>query len=60
MDDAINDDNPIQELQELIEKSGNEVSKLFGLALTIYAGQSASTKDEKQKKSELEKVIFGN
>jgi hypothetical protein len=60
MDDENQDENPIQELQELIEKSGKEVSKLFGLALTIYAGQSASTKDEKQKKSELEKVILGN
>jgi hypothetical protein len=60
MDTENPDDNPIQELQELIEKSGPDVSKLFGLALTIFAGQSAASKDEKQKRSELEKIILGN
>lgn len=60
MDDDKHYDNPIQELQELIEKNGKEISKLFGIALTIYAGQAASTKDEKQKKSELEKMILGS
>jgi len=57
MDKEDPDDNPIQELQELIEKSGAEVSKLFGPALTIFAGPSASTKDEKHKLAELEQII---
>ena len=60
MDNENQDDDPIEELQGLIENSGAEVSKLFGVALTIYAGQFASTKDERQKRSELERVILGN
>lgn len=57
MDNENQDDNPIQELQELIERSGEEVAKLFGPALTIFAGTSAGTKDEKQKLAELEQII---
>ncbi len=60
MNTAETDENPIAELQELIEKSGEEAAKLFGVALTIYAGQSAAAKDERQKRAELEKVILGN
>jgi hypothetical protein len=53
------DDSPIEELQALLEASGEEIAKLFGPALTIFAGASAGTKDEKQKFAELERIIVG-
>jgi len=52
-------ESPIEELQALIEGSGEEVARLFGPALTIFAGASAGTKDEKQKLAELERIIVG-
>jgi hypothetical protein len=43
------EDDPIADLQSLIESHGDDVAKLFGPALTIFAGSSAATKDPKQK-----------
>jgi len=57
MDTEDPDDNPIQELQDLIERSGEDVAKLFGPALTIFAGSSASSTDEKEKLAKLEQII---
>lgn len=57
MDTEDPDDNPILELQKLIESSGAEVAKLFGPALTIFAGPSASSTDEKEKLAKLEQII---
>lgn len=53
------EEDPIEELKKLLESSGEEVAKLFGPALTIYAGQTATSKDDKQKLGELERIIVG-
>jgi hypothetical protein len=41
--------DPIAELQSLIDSHGDDVAKLFGPALTIFASTSAATKDPNQK-----------
>jgi hypothetical protein len=59
-DQKDNTDNPIEELEKILEGAGADVAKLFGPALTIFAGQSATAKDDKQKRAELERIILGN
>lgn len=50
-------DDPIAELKLILEESGSEIAKIFGPALTIFAGSSAVNKDEKEKRAELERLL---
>jgi len=51
-------ESPISELEEILEEAGEDIRDLFGAALTIFAGADASSKDAKQKETELERMIF--
>jgi hypothetical protein len=53
-------ESPISELEEILDEAGEDIPDLFGAALTIFAGADASSKDAKQKETELERMIFRN
>ena len=45
------------DLRKVLEHYGPEVSGLFGQALSLYAGITANTLDEKQKKDRLRQKL---
>jgi archaellum component FlaC len=53
-------ESPISELEEILHEAGKDIHDLFGVALTIFAGPAAASKDDKEKEAELEKMIFRN
>ena len=49
--------NPIGELRTILDEADEEIANLFGPALTIFAGPSASIKDEKEKLADLARIL---
>ena len=45
------------ELRSILAEYGPEISTLFGQVLSIYAGQTAPTTDEGQKKALLKQIL---
>ena len=60
MSDQTPDEHPIEDLRKILGDAGAEVAKLFGPALTLYAGALSGTKDDKQKRAELERLMARN
>jgi hypothetical protein len=52
--------SPIAELQQMLSDAGDDVAKIFGPALSTFAGPYADTKSPKDKLAELERLIIGN
>ena len=50
----------LRDLRRILDDAGADVAKFFGSALTLYAGALSATKDDKQKRAELERLIMGN
>lgn len=51
---------PIKELESILEAAGDDVKKLFGVALSSFAGPYAANQSYADKKAGLERVIRGN
>ena len=47
----------VSELADILKPYDEQITKLFGQVLTIYAGPSANTLDEKQKKEQLRRKL---
>jgi hypothetical protein len=52
--------SPIADLQQILTDAGGDIAKLFGPALSTFAGALADTKTAKEKYSDLERLIMGN
>ena len=50
----------IAELQQIIQDAGDDIAKIFGPALSTFAGPLANTKTSNEKVADLERLILGN
>lgn len=48
----------IEELQQMLEDAGEDVSKIFGPALSTFAGPQANTKSSSEKYADMERLIM--
>ena len=52
-------ESPIADLQQILTDAGDDIAKLFGPALSTFAGALADTKSPKDKITEMERLIMG-
>jgi hypothetical protein len=52
--------SPIAELQQMLLDAGEDVAKIFGPALSTFAGPLANTKSSNEKYADMERLIMGN
>lgn len=52
--------SPITELQQILSDAGDDIGKIFGPALSVFAGPFADTKTPKEKHADIERLITGN
>jgi hypothetical protein len=49
--------SPIEDLRQILSGAGEDVAKIFGSAISIYAGPFAAGKLPEEKYSSLERLI---
>jgi hypothetical protein len=52
--------SPIADLQQILTDAGEDVAKIFGPALSTFAGPLANTKSSNEKYADMERLIMGN
>ena len=52
--------SPIAVLQQMLVDAGEVVAKIFGPALSTFAGPLANTKSSNEKYADMERLIMGN
>jgi hypothetical protein len=57
---SVEADSPIAELQQMILDAGEDVAKIFGPALSTFAGPFANMKSSNEKYADMERLIMGN
>jgi hypothetical protein len=52
--------SPIADLQQILTNAGEDIAKIFGPALSTFAGPLANTKSSNEKYADMERLIMGN
>jgi hypothetical protein len=52
--------SPVEELQQMLLEAGDDVAKIFGPALSTFAGPQANTKSSDEKYADMERLIMGS